>query len=205
MEKIDIVKRLIRANNYEHCDRTFEQCVELGIQVNRVALGRFAAKLELIDKAERQRNRRNAAKPAASKPQQTTKPKATTTSPQAPANPRRTQPTFEKTSSLEIAASGGQPVSNAPRQRQADVMSHELNLVIDAEPAREAPQVIESALQNMQASVPPMPLLPEEMTYEQVKQREAEITFELGAMKIKEHALLQELNALSEKLGGNRH
>jgi len=44
------------------------------------------------------------------------------------------------------------------------------------------------------------PLAPRDMTYEQVKQREAEITFELGALRIKENALLMELNSLSERL-----
>jgi hypothetical protein len=38
------------------------------------------------------------------------------------------------------------------------------------------------------------------MTYAQVKQREMEITFELGELKIREHKLLEELNTLSTKL-----
>ena len=203
MEKVDIVKRLIRANNYEQCDRTFEQCVELGIQVNRVALGRFAAKLELIDKAERQRNRRNASKPQAqAKPQTTRAP-----SQRQPAAKPTTSLRYEQASNLEIAASPAQQQSaEAPRSQPREVVSNaELNMALQQDALAEMPQVIESALNELKANAPSMPVLPEEMTYEQVKQREAEITFELGSMKIREHALLQELNALSEKLGGNRH
>ncbi len=38
------------------------------------------------------------------------------------------------------------------------------------------------------------------MTYEQVKRRETEITFELGELKIKESKLLEELNSLANML-----
>lgn len=38
------------------------------------------------------------------------------------------------------------------------------------------------------------------MTYEQVKHRETEITFQLGEIKIKENKLLEELNKLSKML-----
>ena len=38
------------------------------------------------------------------------------------------------------------------------------------------------------------------MSYAQVKQRETEITFELGELKIREHKLLEELSALSTML-----
>lgn len=41
---------------------------------------------------------------------------------------------------------------------------------------------------------------PDTMTYEQVKHRETEITFELGELKIKENKLLEELNKLSKML-----
>ncbi|MBT0586313.1 hypothetical protein [Alteromonas oceanisediminis] len=115
-EKVELVKRLIRANNYRQYDKTLEQCVELGININRIALTRFADKLELIDKAERSRAQRQ----------------------------------------------------QAERQQS-----------------------------NSSTSTP---LAARDMTYEQVKQREAEITFELGALRIKENALLMELNSLSERL-----
>ena len=38
------------------------------------------------------------------------------------------------------------------------------------------------------------------LSYEQVKQRETEITFELGELKIKENKLMDELNKLSKLL-----
>jgi hypothetical protein len=38
------------------------------------------------------------------------------------------------------------------------------------------------------------------MSYVQVKQRETEITFELGELKIRENKLLEELNSLSKLL-----
>lgn len=120
-DKVDLVKRLIRANNYRQYDKTLEQCTELGININRIALARFADKLQLIDKAERNKMLRKQAEER-----------------QAP------------------------PVA-APYRSQHD-------------------------------------LAPRDMTYEQVKQREAEITFELGALRIKENALLIELNSLSERL-----
>jgi hypothetical protein len=41
---------------------------------------------------------------------------------------------------------------------------------------------------------------PTRMTYEQVKHRETEITFELGELKIKENKLMDELNKLSVML-----
>lgn len=120
-DKVDLVKRLIRANNYRQYDKTLEQCTELGININRIALARFADKLELIDKAERNRMLRKQAEE------------------------RQVTPS---------------PVSTKPQAA----------------------------------------LAPRDMTYEQVKQREAEITFELGALRIKENALLIELNSLSERL-----
>ena len=119
-DKVELVKRLIRANNYRQYDKTLEQCTEMGININRIALARFADKLELIDKAERTRTLRQ---------------------------------------------------QNEEKQERAP-------------------------------SPPPSTaaLAPRDMTYEQVKQREAEITFELGALRIKENALLIELNSLSERL-----
>jgi hypothetical protein len=41
---------------------------------------------------------------------------------------------------------------------------------------------------------------PPVMTYEQVKHRETEITFELGELKIKENKLMNELSQISELL-----
>lgn len=61
-------------------------------------------------------------------------------------------------------------------------------------------QAEEPPAQPVSAPIPQKNLAPRDMTYEQVKQREAEITFELGALRIKENALLIELNSLSERL-----
>jgi arginine repressor len=41
---------------------------------------------------------------------------------------------------------------------------------------------------------------PTMMTYEQVKHRETEITFELGELRIKENKLMEELNKISQLL-----
>jgi hypothetical protein len=41
---------------------------------------------------------------------------------------------------------------------------------------------------------------PTMMTYEQVKHRETEITFELGELRVKENRLMEELNKLSKML-----
>lgn len=120
-DKVELVKRLIRANNYRQYDKTLEQCAALGININRLALARFADKLELIDKAEQ----------------------------------------------------------------------HKM-LKKQAEEQRANPLSASARSQSF--------LAPRDMTYEQVKQREAEITFELGALRIKENALLIELNSLSERL-----
>ncbi len=122
-DKIDLVKRLIRANNYRQYDKTLEQCHELGININRIALTRFADKLELIDKAERNKAIRKQA-------------------------------------------------TESQQAKSAAVGTSNKNTKLAAR----------------------------DMTYEQVKQREAEITFELGALRIKENALLMELNSLSERL-----
>ena len=43
-----------------------------------------------------------------------------------------------------------------------------------------------------------------ELTYQEVKQREAEITFELGELKIRESELLEELITLSQMLDDNQ-
>ncbi|MFT4940040.1 MAG: hypothetical protein ACI88A_003091 [Paraglaciecola sp.] len=102
-EKLDIVKRLIRQNNYRNHDTTYDQCTNIGLSVSRTSLARFAEKLELLDR-------------------------------------------LEKSKRLKEDPSLG------------------------------------------------------DMTYEQVKQRETAITFELGELKIRENRLLEELNSLSLRL-----
>jgi hypothetical protein len=107
-EQVDVIKQLIRQNNYKDNDLTLQQCLRMGVSVNVHSLGRFAEKLELLDRAERNKQ------------------------------------------------------SNLTKKN--------------------APPALHS------------------MSYLQVKQRETEITFELGELKIREHKLLEELNALSKML-----
>jgi hypothetical protein len=107
-EQVEIIKRLIRQNNYREHDRTYEQCVRMGLSVNFQSLGRFAEKLELLDRSERAKQK-------------------------------------------NIANSMG--MANRPT-----------------------------------------------ISYAQLKQRETEITFELGELKIRENKLLEELNSLSKML-----
>lgn len=107
-EQVDVIKQLIRQNNYKDTDLTFKQCLHMGVSVNLHSLSRFAEKLELLDRAE--------------------------------------------------------------RNKQVN--------------------------QNKLASPPAM----HSMSYMQVKQRETEITFELGELKIRENKLLEELNGLSKML-----
>jgi hypothetical protein len=107
-EKVETIKRLIRQNNYIEYQKTYEQCLDLGLSVNLTSLSRFSEKLKLLDRADRSKRLKKSNK--------------------------------------------------------------------------------QEALQTKQ------------MTYEQVKQRETEITFELGKLKIKENKLLEELNSLSTHL-----
>lgn len=51
MEKLETVKKLVRANDYRNNDITFKQCLELGVEVNRVGLEIFAKKLRAMDHA----------------------------------------------------------------------------------------------------------------------------------------------------------
>ena len=104
-EQVEIIKQLIRQNNYRQNQKIYEQCLDLGLSVNVHSLSRFSEKLELLDRAERAKQMRE-----------------------------QQGPTDKK------------------------------------------------------------------MSYAQVKQRETEITFELGELKIREHKLLEELSALSTML-----
>ena len=50
VEKLEVVKRLIRKNDYHQYDKTYDECVELGLNVRRPALDKFADKLAILDK-----------------------------------------------------------------------------------------------------------------------------------------------------------
>ena len=144
-EKVELVKQLIRKNNYRQYEKTHQQCNSLGITVNRDALDRFAEKLELIDKAQQARSQRHYQHPSQDLP---------ISAPLYPTT-KRTEASFQQ---------------QVPKSTQSTYRPG--------------------------ASV----IAVEDMTYEQVKKRETEITFELGALKIKESELLQELNSLSSRL-----
>lgn len=107
-DKVETIKHLIRQNHYKNAEKTYEQCMDFGISVNLISLKRFTEKLELLDRAER--------------------------------NKRVNQLHLEKS----------QPSNK--------------------------------------------------LTYEQVKHRETEITFELGELRIKENKLMEELNQLTAML-----
>lgn len=193
MEKVDIIKRLIRANNYQHCERVMEQCIELGIHVNRVGLTRFAAKLELIDKAERQRNRRKSAqaKQANIATHNQKKPvlKQPTQRPSQNSSYRTDIPKVDYQAPYEEHFSETFSLDTPPPTNSKVVH-------LNSRAAVGAAQVLAAPTQTQ--SVQPS-AIPDKLTIEQVQQRKAAITLQLGEMKIREHALLQELNALAEK------
>lgn len=55
VEKIEKVKQIIRAHNYSNYERAHQDCQELGINVNRPALDRFADRLLITDKERKQK------------------------------------------------------------------------------------------------------------------------------------------------------
>lgn len=117
VEKVELVKKLIRSNNYNNHDTTLQMCLDAGINVNMPALVRFADKLALLDNID--------------KPQ----------------------------------------------------------LDFDEEPN-----------QNLLRGIQSGGFAKQNLGYDEVKRREQEITFELGALRIREHELLNELQSLSTSL-----
>jgi hypothetical protein len=141
MEKVDVVKRLVRSHNYKEIERVYARCRELGIFVNKNALHRFSEKLEHIDKVKRHSS-------------------------------STLQIIDESTFSDPIMTTASKP--QAKTEHTLDVV--ETELLSDS-------TVIEKPAGRMSPA--------------DAKKREAEITFELGALKIREHALLEELNELA--------
>jgi hypothetical protein len=107
-EKVQIIKTLIRQNDYKENPKIRDECLKMGFSVDIDSLSRFSEKLKLLDRNERFKNSKN----------------------------------------------------QSGKIQQA----------------------------------------PFRMSYEQVKRRETEITFELGELKIRENKLLEELNSLSTHL-----
>jgi hypothetical protein len=135
VEKLEIVKRLIRKNDYNQYDKTHNECIELGLNVRRAALDKLADKLALLDK--------------------------------------KTPPTldFDK--------------DPKHKTRTDEVFGDEYNL--DNKDFLQLDSEVSTRTQNTNVS------------YEGMEKRQNEITFELGTLKIKEHALLTELSQLKHK------
>jgi len=53
VEKVEMVKKIVRDNNYDDYAKAHQQCIELGINVNRPALDKFGKKLKKLDTAPR--------------------------------------------------------------------------------------------------------------------------------------------------------
>lgn len=49
VEKVEMVKKIIRKYNYDDYASSHKECVELGLNVNRPALDRFGEKLQMMD------------------------------------------------------------------------------------------------------------------------------------------------------------
>ena len=126
VEKVEMVKKIVRQNNYADYEKSHQQCIELGIKVNRPALDNFAKKLQQLD-----------------------------------SGPKNT---------LEFEESDGHKTNDS--------------LVEYADPEKNG-----SESRNISYDI-------ETMSKEEAKARENAITYELGELKIKEHALLQELSLI---------
>ncbi|MFC3095705.1 hypothetical protein DRW07_07675 [Alteromonas sediminis] len=167
MEKIDIVKRLVRSHNYQHIENVYTRCVELGIHVNRSALTRFAQKLALIDRAERQVKKKKHLSDFDFEPKT-----------QTFYAEKQTQEEYQLAADYEPEPQAQTyPVEPKPIPSPAAVS------VADIASASSANEV-----QNNKKV----------LSYGEAKRRETEITFELGALKIKEHALFEELNEIAQ-------
>jgi len=190
MEKIDIVKRLIRSNNYQQIERVYLRCIELGIHVNRTALSRFAQKLELIDRAERQAKRKKNLSEFGFEPQ--------------------TKTVYSNKQNADMALSAEPKTTNQTEHPAPQpVVAHQPPVVHSSQAQTTTTTLPPSTatdsplLAISQESVSSLPVSSQENTkktisYGEAKRRETEITFELGALKIKEHALLEELNELAQ-------
>lgn len=185
-DKVEMVKRIIRQNNYHQYEKTHNQCMDLGLNVNRSALDRFANKLELIDKAILSKRQQELHQLEEQEKKARKKSES-----------QHSSKAIYQQSVHEDDFSGAempthQPVKKKPTPARP-VATHSQG---------QSTQSNEMATrQNTPASVKRKP---HSMTYEQVKQRETEITFALGELKIKENELLQELITLTEMLDSNQ-
>lgn len=132
VEKVELVKKVIRQNNYSHFEKSHEECLDLGINVNRPALDNFAKKLKQLDLAQK--------------------------------------PQLDYEAPLQDTSSG--------------------NLVDYFDRVRGVTTAQAAPFNSVEL---------DGMTHQEAQERREAITFELGELKIKEHALLQELSHLSSK------
>ena len=177
-EKVEMVKRIIRRNNYNQYEKTHAQCIELGLVVNRPALDRFADKLQLIDRAEL--NRRQNEIREIEKAQ------------------RRAEHNRQQAEAAQRRQASQQQAMHMQRQVLREAEQTPMSTARGGENPLLAPIRQPSRPPRSPSSVHP------DMSYEQVKKRETEITFELGEIRIRESELLQELITLSEMLEKNQ-
>lgn len=215
VEKVELVKRVIRQNNYDQYEKTFRQCSELGLNINRQALDRFANKLELIDKAQLSKRQYELHKMELAEQEE---------------KENMGHVRSEELNAQRLLGKKKQQRQRQQRLKQQQIQQSRQNS-IDSQ--REKDLELDAHLDSMSESldpkldeplsddVAPAPVTRErrkpqrqeprrssrnqpELSYEQVKQRETEITFELGEIKIRENELLQELIKLTEMLDKNQ-
>ena len=175
-EKVEMVKRIIRRNNYNQYEKTHAQCIELGLVVNRSALDRFADKLQLIDRAELNRRQSEIREL------------------------EKAQKRAEHNRQQALAAKKQADMQRAKQQMSQNTTQstlHSRNRDFDSDNPLLAPAGSTQPTTGAQSA---RTLIHKDMSYEEVKKRETEITFELGEIRIRESELLQELITLSEML-----
>jgi hypothetical protein len=166
MEKVEVVKKLIRSHNYCDIEKIYIRCLEFGIHVNKTALSRFSQKLSLLDKVNKPIDRQKEEQVAAS----------VIDVPARQATPRQVELSEQHENDFIVERSVAVNVK---------AESDNIKSVVDiARPVEiQQPETLKTE---------------GTIGFSEAKRREAEITFELGALKIKEHALLEELNKLSK-------
>lgn len=199
VEKVELVKRVIRQNNYDQYEKTFRQCSELGLNINRQALDRFANKLELIDKAQLSKRQYELQKLEIAK-QQDDREKARNAE-----RARQLKLQKKQQQNTQVSAES-QRLKDIELDAHLDSMDESLDPmlddVIDEAPRPEQRSRDRRSTDKRRARQPSTKKT--DLSYEQVKQRETEITFELGELKIRENELLQELIKLTEMLDKNQ-
>lgn len=127
VEKVEMVKKIIRKYDYGNYEATHKECVELGLNVNRPALDRFGEKLQMLDSQAKSKSKLLLDEVESSSEQQ----------------------------AIQLSEDAVQPVDISP---------------------------------NVSSS-----------HYGQLGNRADEITYELGALRIRENELLKELSEIRKK------